>query len=248
VTEFEPIRRAVILAAGIGARLHPLTAERPKPLVKVAGRPLIAHTLEALKGAGVEEVVIVAGYRGAELEAALKPIRGLSLKVVHNFEFARGASFSLAAARASIGDAPFLLVMSDHLLSQQLLTRLSRSSPPDACRVAVDSGDWAQDYIDEATLVAYGRDGRVARIGKGTRPYTALDAGAFACTPEIWAALDEAPADCDLSTIFSLLAARGRLYAADITGSPWYDIDTPEDIPHAEAMLSLSRVPAIAAS
>ena len=246
MTEFEPIRRAVVLAAGIGARLRPYTAERPKPLVEVAGRPLIEHTLVALKEAGIEEAVIVVGYRGDEIETALKGFRGLGLKVVHNKDFRSGASFSLAAARQSMGADSFLLAMSDHLLSRHLLAKLSRSLPSDACRVAVDASPWPPDYVDEATLVAFGPDRRITRIGKRIRPFNALDAGAFACTPEIWAAVDEAPADCDLSTIFSLLAARGRLFATDITGSPWYDVDTPGDILLAETMLARRREPVAA--
>lgn len=248
MTVLEPIRRAVILAAGIGARLRPYTAERPKPLVEVAGRPLIEHTLAALKEAGIEEALVVVGYRGDEIEAALKGFRGLGLKIVHNSHFQAGASFSLAASRSSLGADSFLLVMSDHLLSSQLLSKLSRSMPADACRVAVDASPWPPDYVDEATLVAFGPDQRITRIGKRIRPFTALDAGGFACAAEIWAAVDEAPKDCDLSTIFSLLAARGRLFAADITGSPWYDVDTPGDILLAEAMLARTPEPTVAAS
>ena len=175
-------------------------------------------------------------------------MRGVSLCVVHNTQFGRGASFSLAAARASMGQDPFLLVMSDHLLSSQLLTRLMKSEPRDACRVAADSGRWPTAYVEEATLLQTTEDGHVLRIGKGISPFSALDAGAFACTREIWTALDEAPLDCDLSTVFSRLVARGRLFAADVSGCPWFDIDTPEDIPLAEAMLAEARTAAVVAS
>lgn len=237
VTDFKPIRRAVILAAGMGARLRPYTDDTPKPLLTVAGRPLIEHTLAALKEAGIEEAVVVVGYRGAELEDALKHLRGVSLQIAHNPHFEKGASFSLAVARGFLGDDPFLLVMSDHLLSSRLLVRLKNAAPHDACRVAADSGAWASAYVDEATLIESDKDRRVLRIGKRIAPFSALDAGAFACTAEVWTALDSAPADCDISTVFSQLVARGRLFAADVTGCPWYDVDTPEDIPIAETVL-----------
>ncbi|MEJ5220904.1 MAG: sugar phosphate nucleotidyltransferase, partial [Tepidiforma sp.] len=63
--------RAVILAAGDGGRLGHLTRERPKPLVEVAGRPIIAYTLDALAAAGIRDVAVILGYRAAQLGEAL---------------------------------------------------------------------------------------------------------------------------------------------------------------------------------
>ena len=60
MTDLTEIRRAVILAAGIGARLAHHTEHAPKPLLNVAGRPLIEHTLIALKDSGIQEVVVIA--------------------------------------------------------------------------------------------------------------------------------------------------------------------------------------------
>jgi choline kinase len=128
--------------------------------------------------------------------------------------------------------------MSDHLLSAGLLRRLALSSPADACRVAADRAHWPHEYVVESTRLAIAADGRITAIAKGLEPWDALDAGAFACTAEAWEAMDQAPEDCDLSTIFRILAARGRLFAADITGEPWHDIDTATDLAAAELALA----------
>jgi glucose-1-phosphate thymidylyltransferase len=61
--------QAVVPAAGEGTRLRPLTVDRPKGLVEVAGKPLLSHALETLVGLGVSGVVVVIGYRGAEIRA-----------------------------------------------------------------------------------------------------------------------------------------------------------------------------------
>ncbi|HSM15042.1 MAG TPA: sugar phosphate nucleotidyltransferase, partial [Thermoanaerobaculia bacterium] len=63
--------RALVLAAGRGERLRPLTAELPKPLLPVAGRPLVEHTLERLRAAGVEAVAINLHHRGERIRSAL---------------------------------------------------------------------------------------------------------------------------------------------------------------------------------
>ena len=70
--------RAVILAAGDGGRLEPHTSALPKPLIPICGRPLIEFTLDALAETGVSEVVVVTGYREAQLRDGVEAI-GLSL-------------------------------------------------------------------------------------------------------------------------------------------------------------------------
>ena len=60
--------KAIILAAGTGSRLMPLTAEKPKCMVKLAGRPLLHRQIETLRGAGVDVIVLVGGYRSDQLE------------------------------------------------------------------------------------------------------------------------------------------------------------------------------------
>ncbi len=238
MAQIPPIRRAVILAAGMGVRLQPFTKLTPKPLLLVGGRPLIHQTLRALAEAGITEAIVVVGYLGHEVDEAVRGFRGLAVRTVENTRFHLGASYSLAAARELCGEEPFLLVMSDHLLSPALLRRLALAEPRDACKIAADASYWPDEYIEEATLLRFASDRRVTAIGKRIGDASALDAGAFACTNEIWEALDTAPEDCDLSTVFTELVNGGRLFAADVSGGRWYDIDTPEDIPLAEARLA----------
>ena len=63
--------RAMILAAGYGKRMRPLTDHTPKPLLEAGGKPLIEHHIDALRGAGVDELVINTGWLGERLEARL---------------------------------------------------------------------------------------------------------------------------------------------------------------------------------
>lgn len=232
--------RAVILAAGIGGRLGDRTANVPKPLVEVAGRSLIGHTISGLAGAGITDAVVVTGYRAPELRDHLVRDTRVRLQFAHNPDYQLGASYSLRAARSAVTDEPFLLVMADHMLSSDLIARLLQSAAESSALavVAADLGStWDAEYLAEATRLEVLPGGAVRQIGKLIEPWTAIDAGAFFLRPAAWQIIDEAPADCDLSTIFGMMATRGALAAADITGASWYDVDTEDDLLAAEAKL-----------
>ncbi len=236
------MKRAVVLAAGMGQRLGDRTISHPKPLVQIGGRPIIGYTLASLAAAGIEDVVVVSGYRGDELQAALASEGCMNITFVSNPDFARGASYSLRAARQFVGEEPFLLTMSDHMLSSDLVQRLTTAASQAprgmTALVATDDPDnWDEAYIAEATRVEIDAEQRIRHIGKLIDPWTALDAGAFACFPNTWSCVEVAPEDCDLSTIFRVAASSGSLGSADISGAFWYDVDTEEDLQAAERLL-----------
>ncbi|MCC6381511.1 MAG: phosphocholine cytidylyltransferase family protein [Dehalococcoidia bacterium] len=239
-----PPARAVILAAGIGGRMGEHTADLPKPLVALAGRPLIAYTIEAIEAAGIPEVVVVTGFREAQLRTALAEAVRVPVRFASNPHYLKGASLSLAAARDFCRDEPFVLTMSDHIFGPDLIHELVALAAPSGVTVAADARHREEWFIDEATRLNV-VDGRVDAIGKGVTPWTHLDAGAFVCSGDVWPVLDEVDEDASLSDVFSILAARNALYAADVTGTFWFDVDTPEDYLVAERIL-LGRPSALA--
>jgi choline kinase len=236
--------RAVVLAAGDGGRLGAHTAAVPKPLVRLAGRPIVDYTLDALVAVGVTDVTVVVGYREAQVRAALAETApdGLRIAYVTNPRFHAGASLSLRAARQAVKGEPFLLLMSDHILSEELLGALlaAHEAAPALSFVAADSAPHDAAYTHEATklLTDGGAYARVLAIGKQLPQSTALDTGAFLLAADAWEAIDAAPEDCELSVVFGELIARGGLYAADVSGAFWYDIDTAEDLAAAAAILA----------
>ncbi|MGH2608917.1 MAG: NTP transferase domain-containing protein [Tepidiformaceae bacterium] len=236
--------RAVVLAAGDGGRLGPHTELLPKALVPVMGRPIIQYTLEALAEAGVDEAIVVTGYRERQLLAALRESPDVPrLRFVSNPEFRRGASLSLMAARPAVDAEHFLLVMADHLFSVELLRQLAADATDGRMFVAADFAPDAHHDVDEATRLRVASPGAetgprtVTAIGKHITPYDALDAGAFVLGPAVWDAARSVVEDCELSVIFGALVARGELFAADISGSFWFDVDTEQDLAAAEELL-----------
>lgn len=233
--------RAVVLAAGVGSRIRPAGDDLPKPLTPLNGKALISYTLDALVANEIDEVVVVTGYREELVRAALREGVPLAMRFVSNPDFELGAAASLAVARPAFGDEPFLLVMADHAFAPGLLETLLAGASETGATVAADFERRPAQYEDEATKLAIESEGgarRVVSIGKSVDPWQALDAGAFYCTVDTWDALDAAPHGAELSEVFGRMAAEGHLFAADISGEFWYDIDTPDDLAAAHALLN----------
>jgi len=234
------VTQTVILAAGSGSRLVPTRGDVPKPLMTVAGVPLVAHALEHARRSGCDEAVIVVGYEGARVRAAIDRLQTpLRLIFVENLDYAAPNGVSLLAAEPVAASA-FFLQMVDHLFPEPTLLLLA-ATPLDAGelgRVLVDSTPSPDIDLDDATKVQL--DGaRVSAIGKGLGTWDAIDAGCFVLTHGVFDALRTVPAE-DGRTVSSgmrrLVAARA-LGAVDLRGADWIDVDTPADREIAERLL-----------
>jgi 1L-myo-inositol 1-phosphate cytidylyltransferase len=232
------IRTAVILAAGRGSRLGQIS----KPLVQVGGVPLIGRILQGLHHAGIEDVVIVLGYQGERIKAAVSGGLGGSLRVrfAYNAAWERSNGVSLLAA-APLLDGPFVLLMADHLFETDILravmsARLDRF----AGVLAVDRGHEEVFDLPDATKVELVED-RIERIGKELDSFNAIDTGIFALAPRIFDELRHAAGqnagDCSLSQGIERLCRDRAMGWMDVSGRFWLDVDTPEARAHAEALL-----------
>ncbi len=227
--------QAVLLAAGNGGRLLPLTASRPKALIEVAGTPLIDRIIDAFVEAGVSEFVVVLGYCGEQIKDHLRGRRDANIRFTWNPEPAAGSSRSLLYGTRLLPAGPFLLGMGDHLISPETVAR-ALDIADDENYVFVDSRP-RPGVVEEATLVRLDRDGVVLDIGKGLAESDAVDTGMFRLIPESLAHLDRLPAEADLNGAWRELVAERRLRALDICGALWADIDTVADLACAETAL-----------
>jgi choline kinase len=153
--------RAVILAAGVGARLAGLTGGAPKVLTRIGGESLIRRSLRLLAHAGVREAVVVLGHGRSRVRASVagSPI---PVRFVFNPHYAETQTFfSLMLTRSLVADEPFLKLNGDVIFDAEILDRLIAG--PAACAYAIDE----HAILDEEAMkVELGADGRVARIGK----------------------------------------------------------------------------------
>jgi choline kinase len=231
---------AVVLAAGFGSRLEAAAGGLPKALVPVLGRPLLAYTLDGLAEAGVREVVVVVGYRGDTLAAALRQMQAeqsvpIAIDFVRNPRFTLPNGSSLAAARPAVGGRPFLLLMADHLLSSEAIGRMVAA--PHALAVGLDRAPLPPARFADATKVRLNGSGLVSAFGKQLELDDGVDAGIFRCSSAVFEAIDAAGSDQELAAIMTAVAARHPVHAVDLTGAFWLDVDTPGDLADAEAFL-----------
>ena len=109
-----PVRTAMILAAGRGERMRPLTDRTPKPLLEAGGQPLIGHHLTALAAAGIRDVVINHAHLGAQIEAALGHGAAYGLRIRYSpEETALETGGGIFQALPLLGPGPFLVVNGD---------------------------------------------------------------------------------------------------------------------------------------
>lgn len=156
--------RAVILAAGQGTRLRPLTIDRPKGMVAVDGRPIIERQVERFAAAGIDDVVIVTGYQASSV-----PSYGARHFVNTEFDSTNMVASLFAAGPALTGD--ILVSYGDILYSEDVLRAVLDSSAD--VGVVVDL-DWQEffaqrtgdDAFDDAESLVFGDDGNIERIGE----------------------------------------------------------------------------------
>ncbi|HVJ55672.1 MAG TPA: NTP transferase domain-containing protein [Aliidongia sp.] len=236
--------KCLIVAAGQGARLR----ERGelKPLIPIKGVPLIERVMKRALEGGVDEFLIVSGYRGEELRRELDALSAREqIRVTHvvNDEWNRANGVSLLKAKPHLSE-PFLLTMCDHLVDPEIFRSLiSGPFEPDTVTLAVDFNiDSPLNDPEDVTRVKCA-DGRIEHIGKVIRDFNAFDTGVFLCAPVMFEALEESQAggDDSISGAMNVLARWGKARAFDIQDRLWVDVDDPVAFDKAEKLLDSGK-------
>ncbi|WP_419730472.1 NTP transferase domain-containing protein [Lichenicola sp.] len=232
--------KCLIVAAGQGTRLREKL--ELKPLIQLRGMALIEHVIVRARVAGIDEFVVVSGYRGDELRAALDEISArvdVPITHVENDEWARSNGVSVLKAKAHLG-APFILTMCDHLIDAQILRGLMQAPlEADGVMLAVDFNivDPLNDP-DDVTRVRT-EDGRIRAIGKLMPEFDCFDTGVFLCSPAMFEALEESQSlgDDSISGAMNVLARRDRATVFDVQDKAWIDVDDLVAYEKAERLL-----------
>ncbi|HDI06823.1 MAG TPA: NDP-sugar synthase [Candidatus Bathyarchaeota archaeon] len=235
--------KAVIIAAGRGKRLSPFTRMFPKPLVRINGKPLISHILCTLRNAGIEECIIVTGYMEHVLRAYLGDGSKFGVKIhcCYNPSYRRGNATSISAAQRYLkGDDKFLLTMADHLVSEEIITSALQNASH-APLLCVDEYIHDSKRLAEATKVLVDADGYIRDIGKNIPAWNAVDTGVFLLNRRIFPVIDQMSGTCNSLAISQCMKQMIRkgfpLWACNVSGNFWMDIDTFEDVALAEQIL-----------
>ncbi|HUI27923.1 MAG TPA: NDP-sugar synthase [Candidatus Kryptonia bacterium] len=225
--------KAAIIAAGQGERLQ--RAGVPKPLVKVAGVPLIDHTLNAIRAAGLHQVACIINQQSAAVAEHCAAITDLSLTFVHRTT--PSSMESLFTLAPYLLDDAFLLLTVDAIVAPFAVRDFVRAAQmrSDAAGVLAVS-----TFIDDEKplRVTCGVDGRVTAIGESAGDSPSITAGFYVFRPTIFAEIAAARAArfTALRQFLAHLVARGyRLFGERVPKS--VDVDRPEDVATAEAFI-----------
>jgi MurNAc alpha-1-phosphate uridylyltransferase len=230
--------RAMILAAGRGERMRPLTDSRPKPLLEAGGKPLIEWHLERLARAGVRQVVINHAWLGAMIEAALGGGERFGLAIRYSpEERALETAGGIAQALALLGDEPFLVVNGD-IYTEFDFTTLTRN----AAQLAGGATLAHLVLVDNPPQHARGdfalEDGLVADDGARRLTYSGI--GLY--RPELFGGI--APgARAQLAPLLREAMRERRVGGEHFTGC-WVDVGTPERLAALDAKLRARALPA----
>jgi MurNAc alpha-1-phosphate uridylyltransferase len=231
---------AMVMAAGLGKRMRPLTATRPKPLVEVAGRTLLDHVFGRLRSAGVKRAVVNVHYLADALEAHLmNRVTGIEVVISDERGKLMETGGGIVQARALIGNKPFLVVNSDNLWID---------GPTDAIRML--AARWDDAKMDALLLMVplarahnhagqgdfhLAADGRITGRRKPGRVAPFVYTGVQILSPRLIADWPEGPFSTML--FWERAIAAGRAYGLVHQGL-WFDVGTPQAIAATEAMIA----------
>jgi MurNAc alpha-1-phosphate uridylyltransferase len=234
-----PIRTAMVLAAGLGKRMRPLTASRPKPLIEVAKKPLLDHVLDHLRAAGIKRVVVNVHYLADAIEAHLRTrVKDLEVVISDERRQLLETGGGLAKALPLIEDEQFLVVNSDNywvdgpIDAIRLLGQRWDAATMDALLLTVPlarahchngRGDFHMDPI-----------GRLSRRKPGkVAPF--VYTGVQVISRRLFADVPEGSFSTNI--LWDRAIAAGRCYGLVHQGL-WFDVGTPPAIARTEAILA----------
>ncbi|MEM3725846.1 MAG: sugar phosphate nucleotidyltransferase [Candidatus Bathyarchaeia archaeon] len=229
--------KAVVLAAGEGVRLQPVTTTRPKHLIKLGGKPILEHCLDALKTAGIEETLIVIHYMEEKIRNYFGNGKDFGLKIEYvEQEAVKGTGNAIGAAEPYV-KGEFLVAYGDLLFTAEAVKsviNLHKKEKP-AASMAVVPVDKTEDY----GIVELDKDNRVKRIvekpSRGEAPSKLANAGIYVFTEEIFDKIKRTAASVRgeweiTDTMSMLLKDKMPVLAAQIPADDWIDIGRPWDL------------------
>jgi N-acetyl-alpha-D-muramate 1-phosphate uridylyltransferase len=227
--------RAMVLAAGLGTRMRPLTDTRPKAMVEVSGRTLIDRVLDRLEKAGVREVVVNVHHNADLLENHLKARTGPKIVISDERGALLDSGGGVKKALPLLGKEPFFLLNADTIWIENVrpnLPALAALFDPAKMDIllllAATSGSLGYDGKGDFEADS---EGRLTRRAEG-RITPFVYAGAAIIKPELFAGTPDGP--FSLNRLFDRAIEAGRLYGLRLDGL-WMHVGTPDAVTEAEA-------------
>src|SRR5450631_965816 len=232
--------KAMVLSAGLGTRMRPLSKRMPKPLVEVGGKALLDHVLDRLADAGVQRAVVNVHHFAEQIERHLASRPKPKITISDERGLLLGTGGAVVKALPQLGDAPFFHINSDSIWIdgvQPNLTRLAEAFDPaslDALLLLAPTTG-SIGYAGRGDF-AFGPDGRLRRRAeREVAPF--VFAGAAILAPALFAGAPKG--EFPLTDLFDRAALAGRLHGLRLEGL-WMHVGSPDAIVLAERAIRAS--------
>ncbi len=234
--------KGLILAAGRGTRLRPLTHTRPKPVIRLAGKPIIHYALENLADAGITQVgVVVSPDTQEDIRQALRNFSGLQIDYIVQEE-ALGIAHAVGTARDWLGQSPFVLYLGDNLFQKGIRPFMEAFQPGVGAVIALVRVPDPRQFG-----VAVLEQGRIVRLLEKPKepPSDLAIAGVYAFSPavlEIIARLKpSARGEYEITDAIQALINQGHLVLGQEVDGWWKDTGRPADLLDANRLLLVEQ-------
>jgi dTDP-glucose pyrophosphorylase len=229
--------KVLILAAGRGLRLRPLTLDMPKHLIEVAGKPFLYHVLKNLKDAGLENIGMVVGYKKEMVENFLKKY-GIRVKLIDQKE-QLGTGHAVLSAEKWIGDENFIVLMGDGLYSPKDLKSINKND--EYCYIAGIESETPEKFgvlVEKSDLLI--------RIAEKPKEFAGnlVNTGLYKFTPDIFQALKAVRTsergEIELTDAVSKLAEKAKVRVVRIKDY-WLELGSLKDISKISRFLARKK-------
>ncbi len=224
----------MLLCAGLGTRLRPLTNERPKPLVPLLGRPIAAYALDRLAHVNVRSVVANTYHLGDRVQPSLEPFtraHGMSLDCVHETVLL-GTGGGIRNALDRLGTDPFIVFNGDVLAAPDLARAQRVHRETGARMTMILREDPAADALGSIEVTDEGRVVRILNEGAASATPTrnCMFTGVYVLSPDV---RDDLPENgCIVRHSLRRWLARGDRVSAIVDDGPWFDLGTIASYAH----------------
>lgn len=227
-------KSAMILAAGLGQRMRPLTNTLPKPLISVAGKSMLERTFEHLKENGISKIVVNTHYLAPLIEDAVKILHPETL--ISHEEILLETGGGIKKALPLLGEGPFFTLNGDsvwsHAQSLQAMEKVWDADHMDALLLLIPR-EKAHGYEGRGDFFL-SAEGRLTRLGDApSAPYVYI--GVQLVSPCLFKAAPNG--SFSLNVLWNEVLQKGRLYGLVHQGE-WFHISTPEDLQKYEPMIA----------
>lgn len=221
--------QAVILAAGEGLRMRPLTHSMPKVMLRVANKPILEYVIESLVKQGIDDIVMVVGYKKEQIMTYFEDGKKWGVRIRYAIEGKQlGTAHALSKAKGMV-DGPFIVYPGDNIIDQEALSLFLEKSPKDGSSLLVVPSARPAKY---GVVVTSGNRIEGIRTDLEARVGNIISTGIYHFTPEIFSMAEEALKEgvYTLTDLTLRLIKGGKKIDAVVAPGRWIDAVHPWDL------------------